>query len=435
MELTPQTVSVIIAALGDAPAIADAVESCRSQTYPVAEVLVVADGDDVAQRASEAGARVLRTDGGSRAAALNLALGEVTSRLVVTLDSSATLAPDAVAELAGTIRAGNVGAYGATIPSAATTLAGRYRVVAEALGAGALRTWGGPACHRSAELKAIGGVPEGVVADDVELAMDLSRRGYPIAFSAGAVAHAPEPASLGELLAQRHRWAAAVAQAAVRHVTLRPLVPRLRAPRLGLRDALRDVPAWLLLAPVVGVVTGWWLFREWVLGRHLAAESGIGPLSRRRKIALTGATALVLAVAALALLLPSPGSVDVVTGPHEAVAAEEPAVAQAPVPAPQPAPAPSERRDPYIGTAVVLPPPPPPPPPPTPTPAPVRSRTASVRRTAPPPAPPQAPPAEDAPAPGKEPPPADEPVEDPELDEPQPGERPRRRDILDGLGL
>ena len=334
---TPATVAVIIPAHNEAATIVETVRSCLQQTYPVEQVIVVADNctDQTARLAHQAGATVIEGNGGSKASAQNLGLPHVLSDLVLAIDGDATLSPTAVAHIVDTMHAGHAGTCPAFLPKDTATIYSRYRTLYHAIANGWARKMqdalgrqlvlsGMANCHRTDVLAEIGGFPDDNITEDFNLTWALHRRGYSLAFTPKAVVHTQEPTSLPELLGQMHRWTSGFAQTMVKHkaplldlsafivvgsqvsdaliggiatVTLVPFLFRHKATGLwrwwgpvwmavsltsvgvgvrqvGVRTTLRCLPAWLVLQFVTGPITTWWLIREWVLGRHLTTWTG-----------------------------------------------------------------------------------------------------------------------------------------------------------------
>lgn len=108
----------MVPAHNEAATIEQTVRSCLHQTYPVAQVIVVADNctDPTAILARAAGATVIEGSGGSKASAQNLALPHVAADLVVALDGDNTLDARAVAHLVATMRAGHAGTCASVLP-------------------------------------------------------------------------------------------------------------------------------------------------------------------------------------------------------------------------------------------------------------------------------------------------------------------------------
>ena len=331
------TVAVVVPAHNEADTIEQTIRSCLHQTYPIAQVIVVADNctDATAALARAAGATVIEGSGGSKAAAQNLALPYVVADLVVALDGDNTLDPTAVAHLVATMRTGHAGTCAAVLPKDTTTIYSQYRTLYHALSNGwtkkiqdtlgrQLVLNGMANCHRTDVLTTMGGFPDDSVTEDFNLTWALHRHGYPVAFTPQAFVYTQEPTSFRELIDQMHRWTAGFAQCMVTHqaplvdlasflvvvslagdalmgglatLTFLPFVARhglsacwrwwgwlwilisaatigVAINQLGIRTTLRCLPSWFILQTITGPITTWWLIQEWVLGRHLTTWTG-----------------------------------------------------------------------------------------------------------------------------------------------------------------
>ncbi|MDT3395130.1 glycosyltransferase family 2 protein [Streptomyces sp. B1866] len=367
---TPRSVSVVIPAHNEETTIAETIRSCRAQTHPLDQIIVVADNcsDRTTEIARGQGAVVIEGRGGSKASAQNLALPHITSDAVVALDADATLSPDAVELMMGTLRGGRAGTCTSARPKDTSTVYSQYRTLYHAIANGWVRPLqdrlgrqlvlsGMSNCHRTDVLREVGGFPDDNITEDFNLTWTLHRRAQPVGFTPKAFVYTQEPASLSEILSQMHRWTAGFAQTMVRHRT--PLMdvaslivvgtqvvdaalggvaicslPRYLArhgcPRglltwwsplwaavmlsslgvavrqLGWRTTAKCLPGWVAMQGLTGPLIAWWLFREWVLGRHLTTWTGrhgcrpaITPMPRGRKAVLAAgglATAALLGV-------------------------------------------------------------------------------------------------------------------------------------------
>ncbi|MGH7963449.1 MAG: glycosyltransferase [Candidatus Binatia bacterium] len=333
----PLTVAVIVPAHNEEASIGQTVRSCLAQSYPIEQIIVVADNctDATAVLASRAGATVIEGKGGSKAKAQNLALPSVVSDLVLAIDADATLDPTAVDRIVATMRAGHAGTCPAFLPKDTRTIYSQYRTLYHAVANGWIRKMqdalgrqlvlsGMANCHRADVLAEVGGFPDDTITEDYDLTWELHRRGYSVAFTSEALVYTQEPTSLRELLGQMHRWTSGFAQTMVKHrapvldaasfivvasqvsdafiggvatVTFVPFVLRhgtaavwrwwgwlwilvslaslgVAAKQVGLSTTLKCLPAWFTLQVVTGPITAWWLVREWVLGRHLTSWTG-----------------------------------------------------------------------------------------------------------------------------------------------------------------
>jgi len=97
------TVTILVPAYNEEATIADTVASIKSQTYPVAEIIVVDDcsSDKTGDIARALGVRVIRTpkNTGTKSQAQNFGLLQVNTDLVCTIDADTILAPDAIEKI------------------------------------------------------------------------------------------------------------------------------------------------------------------------------------------------------------------------------------------------------------------------------------------------------------------------------------------------
>lgn len=334
----PSSVSLVIPAHNEEASIAGTIRSCRAQSYPIDQIIVVADNcsDRTADIARGLGVVVIEGKGGSKAAAQNMALPRITSDAVVALDADATLSPRAVEQMMTTLRRGYAGTCPSAMPRDTDTPYSRYRTLYHAIANGWVRPLqdvfdrqlvlsGMANCHRTDVLREVGGYPDDNITEDFNLTWTLHRLGHRVAFTPEAFVYTGEPTSLRELLSQMHRWTAGFAQTMVKHrapvmdggafiivasqvvdslvgglaiCTLPLYIARHGVTRglrswwsplwivvtvasiavavrqLGWRTTVKCLPSWLALQNLTGPLNAWWLFREWVLGRSLTTWTG-----------------------------------------------------------------------------------------------------------------------------------------------------------------
>lgn len=360
------TVTIVIPAHNEADSIVATVESCFRQTYPIDQVIVVADNctDETAKLAEEAGARVIEGSGGSKAAAQNLALPLVESDIVLAVDADVTMAPEATARMVDTLRTGVAGTCAAALPNDTATPYSQYRMLYHAVANRWMRPLqdvlgrqlvlsGMANCHRTDVLREMGGFPDDIITEDFNLTWALHRADHRVAFTPDAAVFVQEPVSLRELVSQTHRWTAGFAQSMVKHrtpfldwrslvvvgsqvwdaafgglaaITMIPFflyhglggawqwlglmwvffmaVMLATAIReVGVRTTLKCLPAWFALQTLISALTTWWLIREWVLGRHLVTWTGRHGCSAQLTKVTWGRTAFLSSVAVLTILL------------------------------------------------------------------------------------------------------------------------------------
>ena len=204
-------VTVLVAAYGEAEYIGAKVRDVLDNGYPgPLDVMVVADADvETAERAEQAGATVVTADERlGKAQALNLGFSKVTAPIVVVSDANNLIAPGAIAALVRHLGDSHVGA-----------VAGEK---VEADGAGEHLYWRfeswlkqrewrlGTTIGLVGELAAIRTeawqpVPADIATDDLWTALDLSARGYAIAYEPRARAFDPPVPTLGQQWERRTR--------------------------------------------------------------------------------------------------------------------------------------------------------------------------------------------------------------------------------------
>ena len=204
-------VTVLVAAYRESQCIADKVRDALANGYPGSlEVLVVAEGDiETAVRAEAAGATVLTADERlGKAQALNLGFSKVTTPFVVVSDANNTLDPGALAALVRHFSDPLVGAVAGEKVEAdggGEDLYWRFESWLKQ------REWRmGTTIGLVGELAAVRTdawrpIPADVAIDDLWTALDLSGRGWRIAYEPSAKAHEPPHYSLGQQWERRTR--------------------------------------------------------------------------------------------------------------------------------------------------------------------------------------------------------------------------------------
>ncbi len=115
------SVDVIIPGSGARRWIGAAIESVRSQSYPVGSIVVAAHDEETAAAARRHGALVVANPSGTTPAALNLALAESTADVIVRVDAHSVLPPGYIERAVSTLNetaADNVG--GMQVPTGIT---------------------------------------------------------------------------------------------------------------------------------------------------------------------------------------------------------------------------------------------------------------------------------------------------------------------------
>jgi len=203
-------VTVLVAAYGEAECIGPKVHDVLANGYPgQLDVMVVADADiETAVRAEQAGATVITADDRlGKAQAINLGFSKVTTPVVVVTDANNVLFPGAIAALVRHLEDPHVGAVaGEKIEAGAgEDLYWRFESWLKQ------REWRlGTTIGLVGELAAIRTdawrpIPTDIAIDDLWTALDLSERGYAIAYEPGAKAFEPPEHTMRQQWERRTR--------------------------------------------------------------------------------------------------------------------------------------------------------------------------------------------------------------------------------------
>jgi cellulose synthase/poly-beta-1,6-N-acetylglucosamine synthase-like glycosyltransferase len=204
-------VTVLVAAYREAEGIAIKVRDVLDNGYPGAlEVIVVADGDvETAARAEEAGATVITSaERLGKAQALNLGFSKASTPIVVVSDADNTLSPGCISLLVGYFEDPRVGAVAGEkveLDGGGEGLYWRFESWLKR------REWRlGTTIGLVGELAAIRSdawqpIPVDIATDDLWTALDLSARGYVIAYEERARAFEPPVPTLRDQWERRTR--------------------------------------------------------------------------------------------------------------------------------------------------------------------------------------------------------------------------------------
>ncbi|HUY22611.1 MAG TPA: glycosyltransferase [Acidimicrobiales bacterium] len=232
-------ITVLVAAYNEADIIADKVRDVLGNGYlgPL-EVMVVADADlDTAERAEQAGATVITADDRlGKAQALNLGLSKVTTPIVVMSDANNVLAPGALAAMVRHFdnpRVGAVAGEKVEVDGGGEDLYWRFESWLKQ------REWRlGTTIGLVGELAAVRTeawrpIPADIASDDLWMALDLSARGYVVAYEASAKAYEPPVLTMGQQWERRTRVVAGGLHVLLHHRS-----------QLGPKGGLMAVQAW-----------------------------------------------------------------------------------------------------------------------------------------------------------------------------------------------
>ena len=203
-------VTVLVAAYREAGLIADKVVDIRANGYPgPLDVVVVADGDPTtAERAERAGATVVTApERLGKAQAINLGMSKATTPIVVLSDANNRFAPGAIAALVEHFADPHVGAVAGekSEEGGGESLYWRFESWLKQ------REWRlGTTVGLVGELAALRTdawepIPSDVAIDDLWIALDLSARGYAIAYEPRAKAVEPPAGTMAQQWERRTR--------------------------------------------------------------------------------------------------------------------------------------------------------------------------------------------------------------------------------------
>jgi cellulose synthase/poly-beta-1,6-N-acetylglucosamine synthase-like glycosyltransferase/peptidoglycan/xylan/chitin deacetylase (PgdA/CDA1 family)/spore germination protein YaaH len=232
----PPGVTVLIPAHNEESVIVLTVSSVLASDYPNLQVVVVNDGstDDTgplldSHFGNDARVRIIHQVNRGKAAALNRAMGEARSEIVVTIDADTEIERDAISNLlrhfsdpkigavAGNVKVGNRSRWltrwqaleyitSQNMEKRAFDLLDCITVVPGALGA-----W------RKKAIEAAGGITEHTVAEDADLTIAIRRLGWRVGYDEHAIAWTEAPETPGALIRQRFRWTFGTLQAFWKH--------------------------------------------------------------------------------------------------------------------------------------------------------------------------------------------------------------------------
>jgi len=204
-------VTVLVAAYAEAETIGPKVRDVLANGYPgLLDVMVVADADvETAARAEHAGATVVTADDRlGKAQAINLGFSKVTAPIVVLTDANNHLSPGAIAALVRHFNDPRVGAVAGEKVEAdggGEDLYWRFESWLKQ------REWRlGTTIGLVGELAAVRTdawrpIPSDIAIDDLWIALDLSQRGYTIAYEPDAKAFEPPVHTLRQQWERRTR--------------------------------------------------------------------------------------------------------------------------------------------------------------------------------------------------------------------------------------
>ena len=239
----PPSVTVLIPAHNEESVIVQTVTSVLLSDLKDLHIIVVNDGSTDrtgelldANFSHETRVRIIHQMNRGKAAALNAALSQADTEIVVTIDADTEIESDAISKLirhfsdptvgavAGNVKVGNRSRWltrwqaleyitSQNMEKRAFDLLNCITVVPGALGA-----W------RKKAIEAAGGITADTVAEDADLTIAIRRLGWRVSYDEEAIAWTEAPETAGQLIRQRFRWTFGTLQSFWKHgdTLLRP---------------------------------------------------------------------------------------------------------------------------------------------------------------------------------------------------------------------
>ncbi len=248
------SISILIPAYNEQEIVLETICSALGQDYPDFEVIVIDDGstDRTPELVATTAARLIRHETNrGKAAALNTGLRVARGEVIVTCDADSYFEPDAIRHLvapladprnggvAGRLRLlrtdGVIRAFQAIEYDYSQAV---YKGAQDAIGRSVLVAPGPVSAYRADVLRAVGGVSDDTLTEDLDLTWAVIRHGLRMAYEPRAVARTDAPRTDAELRRQRHRWIRGGIQSLRKHRSI------IGSRSLGL-IGLYWVPVWL----------------------------------------------------------------------------------------------------------------------------------------------------------------------------------------------
>ncbi len=237
------SVSVLIPAYNEAKVIAASIRQILASTHRKLNIVVVddgsADGTSAVVREKFAGderVRLITTQNGGKARAINLGLAHAEGDIVVVLDADTQFEPQTISSLVRWFADPAIGAVAGNAKvgnriNVLTRWQALEYVTAQNLERRALATLGcitvvpgAVGAWRREAIAKLGGFPSNTLAEDQDLTIMVQRAGYKVLFDQEAIAWTEAPDTISGLAKQRFRWAFGTLQCLWKHrrVSLNP---------------------------------------------------------------------------------------------------------------------------------------------------------------------------------------------------------------------
>jgi cellulose synthase/poly-beta-1,6-N-acetylglucosamine synthase-like glycosyltransferase/peptidoglycan/xylan/chitin deacetylase (PgdA/CDA1 family) len=237
------SVSVLIPAFNEAKVIADSIRQILASTHRKVSIIVIDDGstDGTATVvrdgfAGDGRVKLITTQNGGKARAINLGLAHADGDIVVVLDADTQFEPQTISSLVRWFADPAVGAVAGNAKvgnrlNMLTRWQALEYVTAQNLERRALATLGcitvvpgAVGAWRRETVVKLGGFPSNTLAEDQDLTIMVQRAGYKVHFDQEAIAWTEAPDTVTGLAKQRFRWAFGTLQCLWKHrrVNLNP---------------------------------------------------------------------------------------------------------------------------------------------------------------------------------------------------------------------
>lgn len=219
-------VSVVVPCYNEALTLSNCVKSLVNQTYKNFEVLIVDDGSkDNTKEVAYALVKehpklvkLLTKKNGGKGSALNYGIAFASGEIIVSLDADSVFMEDTLEHLVssfngtdivavgGNVKVSNRGNLltkhqtleyisGLTLLRRAFAYLGCMQVIAGAIGA-----------FRKDKLLEIGGYSSDTIVEDMDVTVELVKRGYRVDYNSDAIAYTEAPENIKDFIKQRYRW-------------------------------------------------------------------------------------------------------------------------------------------------------------------------------------------------------------------------------------
>jgi cellulose synthase/poly-beta-1,6-N-acetylglucosamine synthase-like glycosyltransferase/peptidoglycan/xylan/chitin deacetylase (PgdA/CDA1 family) len=227
-------VSIVVPAYNEAMGVEQAVRSLAASEYPELEVILVDDGStdgtgELVDRLGLPGVRVIREANRGKAEALNTGVAAARHEFIVAVDADTVFEPGTLTALLPPLADERVGAVaGNTKVGNRRGLLGRWQHMEYVTGfnldrrlldvLGCMPTVPGAiGAFRKSALLEVGGFSSDTLAEDTDVTIALSRRGWRVVYAEDARGFTDAPATWSGLWRQRYRWSFGTMQSVWKH--------------------------------------------------------------------------------------------------------------------------------------------------------------------------------------------------------------------------